>query len=102
MPKKVAMYLALFVIHYETDLKPMNHKSMFLFKNPKFPKVTPYVPLNLWPIPEPNCPKPRSKPAYRVSTVIESQGKICGHGKSWKVMENNKNIKSHGKVKIVP
>ena len=31
--------------------------------------------------------------------VRESHGKNCGHGK---VMENNKNVKSHGKVEILP
>ena len=40
-----------------------------------------------------------SSELFRVPTVMESQGKICGHGK---VMENSKNIKSHGKVKILP
>ena len=36
---------------------------------------------------------------HRVPTVMESQGKKLW---SWKVMENQKNIKSHGRVKILP
>ena len=34
----------------------------------------------------------------RVPTVVESHRKNCGYGKSWKI---KKNIKSHGKLKIL-